>query len=48
VRIYALANNLGASLRLPLDLSSGFGLLVGLDLYVISGTIALPEVGFTF
>jgi hypothetical protein len=40
--------DLGASLRLPLDLSSGFGLLVGLDLYVISGTIALPEVGFTF
>jgi hypothetical protein len=38
----------GASLRLPLDLSSGFGLLVGIDVYFVNAMITLPEVGFTF
>jgi hypothetical protein len=48
VRSWQAKLDFGASLRLPLDRASGLGLLLGVDLYVINGTIALPEVGFTF
>ena len=39
---------LGAALRIPFSSTGGMGLLVGFDLYLINGTVPLPELGMTF
>lgn len=39
---------LGVAMRLPLSDHGGFGLLAGFDLYLINGTVPLPELGLTF
>ena len=39
---------LGVAMRLPLSEHGGFGLLAGFDLYLINGTVPLPELGLTF
>ena len=39
---------LGVALRIPFSANGGFALLAGFDLYLINGTVPLPEAGFTF
>jgi hypothetical protein len=39
---------LGAALRIPFSTNGGVGLLAGFDLYLINGTVPLPELGMTF
>jgi hypothetical protein len=39
---------IGAALRIPFSSTGGMGLLAGFDLYLINGTVPLPELGMTF